>query len=131
MVVKLGAQTTLKLGAEARLKLDKYLAETGGEFDLMAGSLFFERNGPPAKDGIQFRNAYGLIAVRGTRFYAGPSRGVFGILVGHGRVAVTAGGKTVVLGPQQGTDIAAIGAAPTEPRNWPTGRVREMQAQFR
>lgn len=131
LALKLGERTTLKLGAEARLKLDKYVAETGGDFELIAGSLFFDRSGPPAKDGIQFRNAYGLIAVRGTRFYAGPSRGKFGILVGHGRVAVTAAGKTVVLGPQQGTDIAAIGAPPSEPRSWPTSRVREMQARFR
>lgn len=131
LALRLGERTTLKLGAEARLKLDKFVAETGGDFELMAGSVFFDRSGPPAKDGIQFRNAYGLIAVRGTRFYAGPSRGKFGILVGHGRVEVTSGGRTVVLGPQQGTDIAAVGAAPSEPRSWPTARVREMQARFR
>lgn len=131
LVLKLAGKTTVKLGAETRLRLDKWVAEAGGELDLMGGTMFFERSGPPAPSGIQIRNAYGLIAVRGTRFYAGPSRGAFGILVGHGRVEVTAAGKTVVLGPQQGTDIASIGAPPSAPRSWPTARVRELQARLR
>lgn len=131
LTLKLGPATTIKLGALARLKIDSYLAETGGEFDMLAGHLQFERKGKPATQGIQFRSAYGLMAVRGTRFYAGPNRGAFALLVGEGRVEVTAAGRSVMVGAQQGIDIKAPGQPPTVPNTWALPRIREMQANFR
>lgn len=130
LVMKLGAATTIKLGAASRLKIDRYLAETGGEFDMQAGHLMFERKGKPATQGITFRSAYGLMAVRGTRFYAGPSRGVFGVLVGEGKVEVTAANRAVLVLPQQGVDIKAPGQPPTAPAAWALPRIREMLANF-
>jgi len=130
LVLKLGPATTIKLGAAARLRIDRYLAETGGEFELVGGHIQFERHGKPAADGITFRSAYGLMAVRGTRFYAGPNRGQFAVLVGEGLLEVTAGGLAVLVHPQQGIDIKAPGQRPSTPRPWQTGRIREMQANF-
>jgi len=131
LALRLGERTTLKLGPRAQMRIDRYLADAGGEFDLVSGPMMFERTGPKAKGDIQFRSAYGLMAVRGTRFYAGMSRGKFGVLVGSGRVDVTAGGQTVSVDPQQGTDIAAPGAPPSPAKAWPYERVAEMLAEFR
>ncbi len=131
LVMKLGAATTIKLGADSRLKVDRYLAETGGEFDMQAGHMMFERTGKPASQGITFKSAYGLLAVRGTRFYAGRNRGQFAVLVGEGRVEVTAGGRSVMVRPQEGIDIKQPGAQPTAPAAWRLPRVREMLANFR
>lgn len=131
LVMKLGAATTIKLGEQSRLKIDRYLAETGGEFDMQAGHVMFERTGKPATQGITFKSAFGLLAVRGTRFYAGPNRGQFALLVGHGRVEVTAGGTTVMVRRQEGIDIHSPGAPPTTPAAWKLPRIREMQGIFR
>lgn len=131
MVLKLGEATTIRLGSQARLKIDRYLAEAGGEFDLQAGHLMFERRGKPATEGITFRSAYGLLAVRGTRFFAGPNRGQFALLVGEGLVQVSAGGRTVLVRPQQGIDIKAPGQPPTVPAAWSVPRIRELQRSFR
>ena len=131
LVLKLGAATTIKLGAQTRLKIDRYLAETGGEFDMQAGHVMFERKGKPATDGITFRSVYGLLAVRGTRFYAGQNRGAFALLVGEGKVEMTAANRTVMVLPQQGIDIKAPGAPPTVPAAWAVPRIREMQGNFR
>jgi ferric-dicitrate binding protein FerR (iron transport regulator) len=130
LTMKLGAATTIKLGGASRLKIDRYLADVGGEFDMQAGHMMFERGGKPASQGITFRSAYGLMAVRGTRFFAGPSRGVFGVLVGRGLVEVTAGKRSVLVQPQQGVDIKAPGEPPTAPAAWREARIREMQRNF-
>lgn len=130
LVMKLGPATTIKLGAQARLKIDRYLADVGGEFDMQSGHMMFERRGKPTTDGITFRSAYGLLAIRGTRFYAGPNRGQFAVLVGEGRVEVTAGSRSVMVLPQQGIDIKAPGQPPTTPAPWKEPRVREMQRNF-
>lgn len=131
MGLRLGSRTRLKLGENAQVRIDKYVIDAGGEIDLVEGAIQFERTGPPAKDELKFRSSYGLIAVRGTRFFAGPSRGVFGVLVGSGRVAVTSGGQTVLVGPQQGTDIAAPGAPPTPVMTWDYSRIREALQSVR
>jgi hypothetical protein len=131
LTLKLGPSTTLKLGPQAQIRIDRYLAEAGGVFDMVSGPMMFERTGPKSKGDIQFRNAYGLMAVRGTRFYAGATRGRFSVLVGTGRVDVSAGGRTVSLGPRQGTDFANVGAPPTPARSWPDARVAEMLAYFK
>lgn len=123
--LKLGDRTTIKLGATTSLRIDRYLMDAGGEIDLGEGAMQFERTGKPASTELKFKSAYGLIAVRGTRFWAGMSRGVFGVLVGTGAVAVTGASKTVVVRAQQGTDIARPGAEPTDPRPWPGDRVTE------
>lgn len=129
--LRLGERTTVKLGATTSLRIDRYLLDAGGEIDLGEGAMQFERTGKPASTELKFKSAYGLIAVRGTRFWAGMSRGVFGVLVGTGAVAVTGVSKTVIVRAQQGTDIAQPGAEPSDPRAWPGARVTEAMATIR
>lgn len=125
LLMRLGKRTTMRLGERTEIKIDRYIMDAGGEIELGQGAFQFERKGPKSPEPLNIRGAYGLIAVRGTRFFAGPSRGAFGVLVGEGKVEVTSGGKTVVVGPQQGTDIAAPGAPPSDPKAWGYERVRE------
>ena len=65
-----------------------------------------------------------LIAIRGTRVFAGPSNGVFGVFVARGSVDVTAAGKTVTLGRGFGTNIAKPGDEPTAPAAWKPPRIK-------
>lgn len=130
-LLKLGERTTIKLGATTSLRIDRYLMDAGGEIDLGEGAMQFERTGKPAATELKFKSAYGLIAVRGTRFWAGVSQGVFGVLVGTGAVAVTGVSKTVIVRAQQGTDIVRPGAEPSDPRPWPGDRVMEALRQIR
>jgi ferric-dicitrate binding protein FerR (iron transport regulator) len=125
LLMSLGERTTLRLGASTRLRIDAYSADAGGAFEVLEGAIEFERKGRKAKEDLTIRSAYGLIAVRGTRFFAGPSNGVWGVLVGVGKVEVTAAGKSVTLTAGQGTDIAKVGDAPTKPATWKQARVLE------
>jgi ferric-dicitrate binding protein FerR (iron transport regulator) len=122
--MRLGRDTILRLGEEARIKIDRYLVNAGGEITLQAGPLLFDRPSPRAPEPMQIRTPFGLIAVRGTRFFAGPSNGVFGVFVERGSVAVTAAGARVVLRSGEGTDIASPGARPTAVKRWQPPRVR-------
>jgi hypothetical protein len=118
----LGKITHVKLGALAKFRIDNFVIDAGGTFDLEQGPLLFDHN--KGKDeNVQVRSPFGLIAVRGTRFFAGPSNDVFGVFVAQGLVAVTGGGHTVTLRPGLGTNIANPGDAPTEPRRWGPGRI--------
>jgi ferric-dicitrate binding protein FerR (iron transport regulator) len=89
--------------------------------------MLFERPArTPSK--VQIRSTFGLIAVRGTRFFAGPSNDVFGVFVEQGRVTVSAAGKSVTVRAGQGTNIARPGAAPTAPAPWKEPRIQAALA---
>lgn len=121
--IRLGTATTLRLGERARITIDRYLVEAGGTVTLGSGPLLVDKD-PAGRDGaLSIRSAYGLIAIRGTRFYAGPSNGVFGVFVVRGRVAVRAGGTEVLLASGEGTDIARPGARPTVAKPWGQARI--------
>ena len=126
----LGERTRLKLGEQTQIRIDRYLIDAGGEITLLDGAIEFERTGKKADDDLVIRSDYGLIAVRGTRFYAGRLRGKFSVLVEQGTVDVTAGGRTARIGARQGIDIAAPGAAPSIPATWPLSRVRDFVKLF-
>jgi ferric-dicitrate binding protein FerR (iron transport regulator) len=107
--------------------IDRYLVDAGGEFRLEAGAMLFDRpSGKPSP--VQVRSPFGLIAVRGTRFFAGPSAGVFGVFVERGTVAVSAAGREVVVLPGQGTDIPRPGEHPTPAHAWGEPRIRDALA---
>ena len=125
LAVALGSGSRLRLGAETRFKIDRYVAASTGDFTLESGAFKFEHTGAREGD-LKFRSAYGLIAVRGTRFYAGPSKGGFGILVGVGRVEVTAAGQSVTLRAGEGTDFARPGDPPSPAKKWGWPRIEAM-----
>jgi hypothetical protein len=125
--MRLGRDTKIRLGEQARLKIDRFLVDAGGEMTLRSGPLLFDRPGR-ARAGVQIRSPFALIAVRGTRFFAGPSNGRFGVFVVRGSVAVTAAGQQVILRDGEGTDVVSPGAPPTPVKRWAPERVRAALA---
>jgi hypothetical protein len=126
LTMHLGKTTFVKLGALAKFRIDNFVVDAGGTLDLEQGPMLIEHSGNGKREDLQVRSPFGLIAVRGTLFFAGPSNDVFGVFVAAGLVAVTGGGRTVILRPGLGTNIANPGDAPTEPRRWSPGRIRAV-----
>jgi ferric-dicitrate binding protein FerR (iron transport regulator) len=124
--MRLGRDTRIRLGEQARLKIDRFLVDAGGEMTLRSGPLLFDR--PPRRAGVQIRSPFALIAVRGTRFFAGPSNDRFGVFVARGSVAVTAAGQQVILREGEGTDIVSPGTPPTPVKRWGPERIRAALA---
>jgi ferric-dicitrate binding protein FerR (iron transport regulator) len=128
LALRLGSATQIKLGAEARLRLDKYIANAGGVLELQRGTMLFDGDPKARGRNVSVRSPFALIAVRGTRFFAGPSPGVFGVFVARGRVSVSAAGKRVELTQGMGTNIPYPGAPPTDPAAWGAARIQESLA---
>jgi FecR protein len=123
-MLHLGTDTVVHIGADALLTIDRFLADAGGEITLQSGPILYDHkeDTPPAQ--MRIRGAFGQIAVRGTRFFAGPSAGVFGVFVERGSVIVTTAGAGVLVEAGQGTNIASVGANPTTPAPWKPERIR-------
>ena len=128
LTIQLGQQTRIQLGERVRLVIDRYLVDAGGELTLQAGAMLFDRPPPASPVPVQIRSTFGLIAVRGTRFFAGPSGDVFGVFVQRGSVSVTAAGREVVLLMGQGTDIPNPGDKPRTARRWRDRRIKDALA---
>jgi ferric-dicitrate binding protein FerR (iron transport regulator) len=126
MTLHLGARTRVRLGERTRLVIDRYLVEAGGDFTLESGAVLFD--GPRVPAPVQIRSPFALIAVRGTRFFAGPSGDVFGVFVARGAVTVSGGGSRVIVRQGEGTDIRFPGAAPTPPQRWGEPRIARALA---
>jgi hypothetical protein len=120
--------TKIFLGEKARLKIDEFVAKDGGTLVLGDGSMVFDRPDNLPKTNMSVRTAFGLIGVRGTRFFAGQSRGAFGIFCERGAVAVSAAGIERQLAPGEGVDIARAGAAPGDVTRWGDARIAEALA---
>ncbi|MDP3257728.1 FecR domain-containing protein, partial [Bosea sp. (in: a-proteobacteria)] len=73
---RLGRATELRLGEKARITIDRFIVDAGGTITLGAGALLVDKAPGSEAGRIRIRSSYGLIAVRGTRFFAGPSNGV-------------------------------------------------------
>jgi len=80
---------------------------------------------------MEIHGPFGVIAVRGTRFFAGPSNKVFGVFVEEGTVTVSAAGRQVILRAGEGTDIRSAGARPTPPTRWGQARISAAYASVR
>jgi ferric-dicitrate binding protein FerR (iron transport regulator) len=124
MTMRLGRNTTLMLGERTRIVIDRYLVNAGGQITLGSGAMLLDRPPGAKSERLNIRSQFALIAVRGTRLFAGPSNKVFGIFVARGRVTVRAAGRRITLRAGQGTDIRRPGAKPTLPVRWGAARVR-------
>lgn len=124
----LGDDTSLLLGSETELLIDTFIAGQGGIIELGTGQMVFDRPEGLAKIDLTMRTAFGMIGVRGTKFFAGPNRGVFAVFVEHGRVEVTGGGVMKSVGRGEGVEIAMPGEAPGEVTQWGEARIREAYA---
>ncbi|MEX3006921.1 FecR domain-containing protein [Hoeflea sp. TYP-13] len=128
LAMRLGDQTSMRLGEETELLIDEYLADVQGTFDLSNGALVFDRPEDAPKMPTTVRTVFGQIGVRGTRFFAGPSRGVFGVFVERGELEVTAADVSQLLRPGDGVDIAEPGAAASQVAKWSQERIDEAFA---
>lgn len=130
LAMRLGA-TTIRLGELTLLRIDRYLAEIGGTLSLGEGAILFDRPADAATENMSIRGAFGLIAVRGTSFFAGPSQGRSSVFVDRGSVTVRSGGVTVALNAGEGTDVASMGKPPSAPRRWSPERIEAALASIR
>jgi hypothetical protein len=124
----LGPATRVRLGAEARLKIDRFILKAGGTLVLERGGMLFEHDSKAGAIDLNVRAPFGVIAVRGTRFFAGPSNGVFGVFVQHGAVSLSGSGGEVRVEAGFGADIAAAGARPSAPVRWGAARIAAAMA---
>lgn len=124
----LGAATEVKLGAEARLRIDRFLVNAGGVLVLDGGAMLYDHKADSGPSDVTVRGSFGLIAVRGTRFFAGPSNGVFGVFVERGAVTVIGVRTAVLVTSGQGTNIAQPGMEPTAPTVWGAPRIAAAMA---
>lgn len=122
----LGEGTRINLGPNSGLTIDRFTAGLGGQISL-GGAMVFDRaeNLPPID--LTVRSAFARIGVRGTRFFAGPSKGVFAVFVARGSVEVVArgqfGGVTRILKSGEGVDIARAGGRPGPVVRWGQPRI--------
>jgi hypothetical protein len=123
LTMRLGKATSVKLGELAKFRIDKFVVDAGGAFELEQGPLVIDSNERAKGEKLRVRSPFALIAVRGTMFFAGPSNNVFGVFVGRGVVSVTGGNRTVVLRAGFGTDIANPGDPPSDPKKWGPPRI--------
>jgi ferric-dicitrate binding protein FerR (iron transport regulator) len=128
LAMLLAGTTRILMGPQTTLTIDQFTAEAGGELVLGAGAMLFDRTEDAPKTPVQLSTAFGLIAVRGTRFFAGPSKGKFGVFVERGEVRLSGGGVEVALLPGFGSDIALPGEAPSPPVQWKQARIDAAMA---
>ena len=120
----LGRQTTVRLGERGRVTIDRFLVEAGGEITLQSGPVMVEHpDGGGSAERLRIRTSYGLIAVRGTRVFAGFEGKALAVFVERGEVAVRAAGQRVLLRAGDGTTIPAPGARPTPVAQWKAKRI--------
>ena len=121
----LAQATRISLGPSSELKIDSFTANLGGQISL-GGAMVFDRPEDLPPIDLTVRSAFARIGVRGTRFFAGPSNGVFAVFVARGSVEVRmnnqVGGFTV-LGPGEGIDIARPGGRPGPVVRWGQARI--------
>ena len=124
----LAKKTTLKLGAKTKVTIDSFVVNAGGELAFSNGALLLDAPAQGFKKGLTIDSRYALIAVRGTRFFAGELGEAFSVFVAKGAVDVTAGGDTVRLSAGEGTDIAKPGDKPGPVRKWGQPKIDRAMA---
>lgn len=130
LAMKLGATTTLKLGPDTRVRIDKFLVDAGGELTLERGSMLFDGKDGGFPKGLNVKSPYAVIAVRGTRFFAGELDTPLEVFVYRGEVAVNSGRRVMQLLPGDGVSLGQRGAGPPSVRVWGKPKIERADAQF-
>ena len=125
---KLGRDTSLRMGAQTRVRLDRFLVDKGGVVVVDDGPVLIDKTPNTGDRPLELKGAFGLIVVRGTRLFVGPSNGVIGVFVQHGEIEVKSGGKSAVLRDGQGVDIPRRGAPPGPVKAWGAKRIEAALA---
>ena len=131
--VRLLDDTTLTLGESARVLIDDFVFDPGRgvgavAVDALTGSFRFVtgRLSTLRERQVAIRTSFADIGIRGTDFWAGPIRGVYGVLLLDGAIDVTAAGVTRGLDTAgSGVDIAAPGAPPGPVVQWAAAKTAE------
>jgi ferric-dicitrate binding protein FerR (iron transport regulator) len=127
----LARKTSLRLGAETKVRIDQFIVDFGGELSLDNGALLLDAPSGKFTKGLLLQSPFALIAVRGTRFFAGDIDGTFGVFVVRGSVDVTAANVTVHLSRGEGTDIAHPGDPPGPVKKWGKPKIDKAMAKVR
>ncbi|APG83266.1 hypothetical protein SAMCCGM7_Ch0475 [Sinorhizobium americanum CCGM7] len=123
------SETRILLGPQTELLIDSFIAGEGGTLELGLGRMVFDRPEGLPKVDVAVRTAFGMIGVRGTKFFCGPSRAAaFAVFVEHGAVSVEGAGVARTLTAGEGVDFDRPGAAPGEVTRWGQARIREAYA---
>lgn len=128
LAMQLGNRTEVRLGSDSELMIDRYVVDIGGTFDLTSGAMVFDRPEGAQPVTATVKTVFGRIGVRGTRFFAGPSRGSFGVFVDRGSVEVSAAGENVSLAAGEGVDLSSSGIVAPGVRSWGQARINEAFA---
>ena len=118
LALRLGAATTIRLGELTTLRIDRYLVDRGGTLSLGEGAMLLEPTRRRAAESFMLRGAFGLIAVRGTRVFAGAERRPHRVFVARGHHR-TSGAFTVALEPESSRGATL----PRRPRRWSPERI--------
>ena len=119
----LGTATQVRLGAEALLRIDRFVVNAGGILVLERGGMVYDHGPSDAPADVALRTPFGLVAVRPTLLRRSQQwcvRRVRRAWRGDGRGGEHRGG-----GNEQGsgTDIARPGDEPTQPHLWGAARI--------
>lgn len=123
-------KTRVNLGADSQLLTEQFIVDQGGVMSIGGAMLFDRPEGLPPVD-MTIKSAFGMIGVRGTRFFAGPTRGKFSVFVDRGSVEVSAAGVSRLLSAGEGVDFVAPGDPPGEVVSWGEARIEEAFALVR
>ena len=123
-------RTRINLGASSELTIDQFIVDQGGTISI-GGAMLFDRPVDLPPTDITILTAFGQIGVRGTRFFAGPTKGKFSVFADHGSVVVSGGGEERILAAGDGVEFEAIGAAPGPVVRWGEARIVEAFASVR
>jgi len=131
--IRLLDDTTLTLGESARVLIDDFVFDPGRgvgavAVDALTGSFRFVtgRLSTLRERQVAIRTSFADIGIRGTDFWAGPIRGVYGVLLLDGAIDVTAAGTTRSLDTAgSGVDIAIPGAPPGPVVQWAAEKTAE------
>lgn len=120
----LAEATRINIGSNSEFVIDSFAASLGGQISL-GGAMVFDRPEDLPRIDLTVRSVFARIGVRGTRFFAGPSNGVFAVFVARGSVEVSSriGGSTRILGPGDGVDISRAGGRPGKVVRWGQARI--------
>jgi ferric-dicitrate binding protein FerR (iron transport regulator) len=118
----LNEATQINLGPETAFEIDSFVAAIGGQITI-GGAMAFDRPDDLPPIDLTLRTAFARIGVRGTRFFLGPSQGVFSVFVARGAVQVSTTDVLLSLSAGEGVEIAGPGAAPGDIVNWGAARI--------
>lgn len=116
-------RSRIHLGPGASFTIDRFAIDQGGQITLGQGAMVFDRADDLPPLDLTVKTGFARIGVRGTRFFAGPSKGVFAVFVQRGKVELRGGGQRRSLGPGEGADFTRLGGPPGEVVVWGAARI--------